>query len=207
MSLANDSIDITPGSGATVATHTVSSKEHQVVMIAHPSGHLKGSIPTYLYWSTFDAGAANEILIELFNASGSGKIVKLRKLFVHHNQATVTGVPFLYDVIRTSAVGTGGTTITGRPNDTTNAAIPAQITCRHAPTGGATTVYTYFGFAVDTEETRPGTSIAAMINWLPEGDDIGDIVLREGEGIKVTQVTSSTVGVMGCLLVVTITDP
>lgn len=207
MSLASNSVPITAGVGTAIATVTIAGKEYQVIMQAHASGHLKGTIPTYLYWSTFDAGAANEILIELFNALGSGKVVKLRKLFVHHNQAVVTGVPFLYDVIRTSAVGTGGTTITGRPNDTTNPAIPAQITCRHAPAGGATSVYTYFGFAVDTEETRPGTAIAPMINWLPEGDDIGDIVLREGEGIKVTQVTSSAVGVMGCLLVVSIIDP
>ena len=34
MTLAGDSILVTPGSGATVATHTVDSKEHQVVMQA-----------------------------------------------------------------------------------------------------------------------------------------------------------------------------
>jgi hypothetical protein len=203
MSLAGDSIDITPGTGAVVATETVAGKEHQVVMMAHASGHIKGTIPTYYYWSTFDAGALNEVLIDIFNASGSGKILKIRKMFVHHNQATVVGVPFLYDVIKTTAVGTGGTTITGRPVDSANAAIPAQVTCRHAATGGATTSFTYFGFAVDTEETRPGTSIAPMINWMPEGEDVQEIVLREGEGLKVVQTTSSTVGVMACLLVVT----
>jgi hypothetical protein len=203
MSLAGDSIPVTPGLGEEIAVHTAGGKQHQVMMLAHSSGHIKGTIPTYYYWSTFDAGAANEVLIDLFNATGSGIVIKIRKLFVHHNQSVVTGVPFLYDVIKTSAVGTGGTVITGRPVDSANAAIPAQVTCRHAATGGATTNFTLFGFAVDTEETRPGTSIAAMINWMPEGEDVQEVVLREGEGLKVVQTTASTVGVMACLLVVT----
>jgi hypothetical protein len=204
MSLAGDSIPVTPGVGEDVAVHTAGGKQHQVVMLAHASGHIKGTIPTYHYWRTFTAGAQNQLLVDIFNASGSGKIVKIRKLFVNHNQAVVVGVPLLYDVIKTTSVGTGGTVITGRAVDSANDAIPAQITCRFSASGGAATNFTMFGFAVDTEETRPGTSIAAMINWMPEGEDVQEMVLREGEGMKVVQITNSTVGVMSCLLVVTI---
>jgi len=203
MLLANGSFDTSEGE--TAASHTpTGGAEHQVVMVAHASGHIKGTIPTYSWWRAYAAGAQNQRSLDIFNASGSGVVVKLRKLFVHHNQAAVTGVPILFDFIHTTAVGTGGTVITGRLQDSDDAAIPAQVTARFNATGGATESYVRFGFAVDTEETRPATSIAPMINWLPEGDDIGDIALHEGEGALVKHITNSTVGVFGIYLVASI---
>lgn len=207
MTQANDSILVTPGLGATVATHLVGSKEYQAVVVAHSSGHIKGTIPTYSWWRPFLAGAASQRIIDLFNASGSGVDVKIRKLFLHHNQATVVGVPHNFDVIHTTAVGTGGTVITGRLNDSADDAIPAQVTCRSVATGGATESYVRFGISVHTEETLPATGMAPMINWLAEGEDVGDIVLHEGQGILVKQITSSTVGVWGCWLVASIVVP
>lgn len=204
MTLANDSILVTPGTGATVATHSAGSKEHQVVMVAHSSGHIHGTIPTYTYWRPYAAGAANQRTIDIFNAAGSGVVVKLRKLFLQHNMAAITGVGHTFDVIHTTAVGTGGTVITGRKVKTSDAAIPAEVTCRLSATGGATESFVRFGIAVDPEETRPGAAIMGMINWLPEGEDVGDIELAEGEGLLVKQITNNTAGVWGCLLVVTI---
>ena len=46
MSQANDSVLVTPGAGATVATHLVSAKEYQVVMVADESGHIQQTLPT-----------------------------------------------------------------------------------------------------------------------------------------------------------------
>lgn len=43
MTQANDSITVTPGTGATVATHSVDSKEHQVMIVADPAGRLLGT--------------------------------------------------------------------------------------------------------------------------------------------------------------------
>jgi hypothetical protein len=206
MTQANDSITVTPGTGATVATHLVNGKEHEVVMVAHSSGHIHGTIPTYSWWRTFTVGAASQRTLDIFNASGSGKIVKLRKLFLYHDGSVQTGVPHIFSLIRTSTVGTGGTVLTGAKQDSNDAAIPAQITARMNATGGATEGVTVFGIVVDTEETRPATGIAPMINWMPEGDDVGDLVLREGEGALVKQITSSTVGIWGCLIVASIVD-
>lgn len=203
-SFANDSVLVTPGSGATVATQLANGKEHQVVMLAASSGHIYDTLPTYYYWSPYDAGAQNEIVIDLFNGAGSGKTVRVKRLFLQHNMAAITGVGHLFDVDLTSAVGTGGTAVTGRPADPANAAIPAQITCRHAATGGATKDFTLFGVAVDPEETRPGAALMAMINWVPEGPSIQEIVLPEGDGVRMIQITASTVGVWGVLLVVTL---
>ena len=191
--------------GETTASHQPASEaEHQVVMVSHASGHIKGTIPTYSWWRPFTAGANAQRTIDLFNASGSGVDVKIRKLFLHHNQSVVTGVPHNFDVIHTTAVGTGGTVITGRLSDSDEAAIPAQVTCRQPATGGATESYVRFGISVDCEETRPATSMAPMINWLAEGEDIGDIVLHEGQGILVKQMTNNTAGVWGCWLVASI---
>lgn len=204
MALPNDSVAITPGSGAVIATHTVDGKEYQVVMTAGPSGHIHDSLPTYYFWTPFAAGAANQRLMDLFNAAGSGKVVKVRKLFIQCNQAAITGVGHIFDIIRTTAVGTGGTALTGRACDSANPAIPAQITARRSATGGATESFVFFSAGADPEETRPGAALMPMINWIPESHTIQDIVLREGEGILVKQITNNTAGLWGCLLVVTI---
>ena len=120
------------------------------------------------------------------------------------NESAVTGVPHLFEVHRTSTVGTGGTAITGMPSDTTNAALPSQITARSSPTGGATSAGLLFYIATNPEETLAAASVHAGINWMPEGDSITPIVLNEGQGISVNQITSSTVGVWTALLVVTV---
>lgn len=191
--------------GDVMATHTVSAKEYQAVIPCHASGHMRGTIPTYSWWRPFTAGAANQRVIDIFNAVGSGVTVKLRKLFLHHNQATVTGVPVNFDLSITSAAGTGGTTITGRKMDSVNDPnIPAAVTARYNATGGATVSYDLCGISVHTEETLPATGLAPMINWLAEGEDIGDIVLNPGEGFLVEQITSTTVGVWGCWVVASI---
>lgn len=201
MTLPNDSILVTPGSGATVATHLVGGKEHQVVMVANASGHLQDTLPTYYWWSGWNVGAANKIHLEVFNAAGSGKTVKIRKLFIQCNLAAITGVGHVFDVDLTSAVGTGGTPITGRPADPLNDAIPAQITARHAPSGGATKDFTFFSAGLDPEETRPGSALAGMINWIPEGPNIQEIAVREGDGLRVIQITNNTAATWGVLAV------
>lgn len=201
MTLANG--DAT--SGDPVATHSAGGKEHQVVMIANQDGHIWDSLSTYLYSSGMNVGAANKIHFEMFNAAGSGKIVKLRKLFVACNLAAITGVGHQFDLDSTTAVGTGGTTITGRSVDSTNAAIPAQVTARHAPTGGATKGFNWFPILVNPEETLPSSAIMPMINWLPEGPLLQDITLREGEGFRLIQITSNTAATWSVLAAVTIT--
>ena len=201
MALAGDSIEVTPGTGATVATHTVSGKEHQVVMIANANGHLADTLPTYYWYRTNTAGAQNQRTLDIFNASGSGVIVRIRKMFIQHDMSAVTGVGHKFDIIRTTAVGTGGTTITAGKADTANAALPAQVTARFNATGGATEGGVLFSASVDPEETRPSAGIMGMINWIPEGPNIQEIVLREGEGLLLKQITNSTVGVWAVTLV------
>jgi hypothetical protein len=207
MTTANDSVTVTPGTGATIATHLAAGKEYQVVMQANPDGHVFGTLPTYSAWSTAVAvSAANTVLWHLFNASGSGKIVKVRKIFIQPSQAVNALAAQTWRVARTSAVGTtGNTAITVVKHDTTDATLPAQITVARSYTAGGTEASTFFEVPLSVEETLPAVGLVPMINLLPtDGEAVTDIVIREGEGLAVKNVTGGayTYSVLGTFTVV-----
>lgn len=208
MAQANDSITVTPGSGATVATHLASGKEHQVVVLADSAGHLQGTLPTWVLATGLQANvnAARTTHVDLYNATGSGVLLVVHGIFLVPSLAAVTGVGLTWEVIRTTTVGTGGTTLTPRPMDTTNAALPAQVTARSKPTGGATTNYVLLYPSSSSEETSPYAGQASTLNHLGIiGDDwLQELVIREGEGLKVDQTTSSSVGSTNVVLVFTV---
>jgi hypothetical protein len=108
MALPGDSITITPGAGATVATETVNAKEYQVVMRAAHNGHILKTLETYYYWSGINVGAQNKIHLDLFNAAASGKLIRVRGLYLQCGTSDVdNGVTYEFDVDISSAVGTG----------------------------------------------------------------------------------------------------
>lgn len=194
MALPNDSIDVTPGTGATVATHLASSKEYQVVMLANPAGHIIGSVPTYSAWSGAVTAAANVPYLHVFNATGSGKIVKMRKVFIQPSQAVNALAAQTWRVAKTSAVGTtGNTAITIQKADSADAAVPAQITAARSYTAGGTQAFTYFEIPISVEETLPSVGLVPYFNILPnDGDLVSDYVLREGEGLVVQNITGGS---------------
>jgi hypothetical protein len=210
MSLANDSILVTPGSGATVATELVSGKEHQVVMIADKSGNLLNSKDSYIVYTgnTAHVAAARTTLFDIFNATGSGKIMRINGVYIIPALVAVTGVGLTYEVIRTSAVGTGGTTLTTQKYDSANPTVPAQVTARTKPTGGATTSATLQLINGSSEETTPYASMASVLNHVPMGGTLspGEVgwVVREGEGLKIDQTTNSAVGNVNIQIVFTL---
>lgn len=207
MGLANDSILVTPGSGATVATHTISSKEHQVVIPADSVGHMAGSKATWVVQTgnTANVAAASTIHVDLFNATGSGVILRVVGIYIIPTLTAVTGVGMTWTIDRTNAVGTGGSTLTPRPMDTANTALPAQVTSRSKPTGGATTNYILLSPNGTSEETIPYASQAANLNHIPRVNDwVQDLVCREGEGVKVVQTTNSSVGSTNTIFVFTV---
>ena len=194
MALPNNSVDITPGTGETIATHAVSAKEYQAIMLANPNGHLVGSVPTYSAWSGAVTAAANVPYLHIFNASGSGKIVKMRKVFIQPSQAVNALTAQTWRVAKTSAVGTtGNTAITIQKHDSTDAAAPAQITAARSYTAGGTQSFTYFELPVSVEETLPAVGLVPYFNILPnDGDIVSDYVIREGEGLVVQNITGGS---------------
>jgi hypothetical protein len=191
---ANDSVTVTPGSGATIATHLASSKEYQVFMQANPDGHILGSLPTYSAWSTAVAASANLPYWHLFNATGSGKVLKVRKIFIQPSQAVNALVAQTWRVAKTSAVGTtGNTSITINKHDSSDAALPAQVTCARSYSAGGTQTFTYFELPISVEETLPSVGLVPYFNILPtDGEAVTDFVVREGEGLVVQNITGGS---------------
>jgi len=210
MTLAGDSILVTPGAGATVATHTVSAKEHQVVMVADDSGHIQGSLPTYFYMTPPIAASANRLWFDIFNATGSGKVMDIRGLWlIPKNDVAVTGVVAVrLHLYRTSAVGTGGTEASydsvtpdvGGGNftkfDELNDDLPAQITARVIPGGGATISRWMFPIHYSPEElgTSAGGYLIQGINMIPTFLYGQKLIVRENTGLLVRQGAVNSVG-------------
>lgn len=209
MSLAGDSILVTPGSGATVATETVNSKEHQVVMLAEPTGHLIGSKPVFcaMIPSQVHVNSANTVHWDLFNADPALIVRVLSIRQIPNITTAVTGVVFDWLLERTTAVGTGGTTITPWLADLSQTALDADITCRSKPTGGATQSTDLFNYSLSSEETNAATiQVAAWgglelipASLLPANNGPG-IVLRQGQGLRCVQVTASAAGNTGWII-------
>lgn len=215
MALPNDSIDITPGTGATVATQLASGKEYQVVMTSDADGHIRGSLPAWGLVIPTVAVGAGKIYFDLFNNQAS-TVLRLRKLFaVVATDVAVTGtLGVRVDMMRTSAVGTGGTAAVGPTSASKTAAafwpfspgntLPAGITARTVPTGGATDEAWLFPSYLFTEETNVSSQVTQFFNLLPELTTEQSIELPTGKGLKVVQGTVASVGNIGFLVVFTI---
>lgn len=219
MTQANDSVLVTPGAGATVATHAPGDgKEYQVVMVADDSGHIQQTLPTYSWWVPTAAVGANKLYADLFNASGSGKLIEIRGIWALSDTDTAVtgalGVEIL--LLRTSAVGTGGaaptynggsasSTGTIVPFDTANAALPAQITARALPTGGATIAAFWWSQWVPGEEAATSQAyMTSFQNLLPETAMGQRVTLREGQGILYKQGAVAATGNLAFLTVFTL---
>lgn len=219
MALTNTQIVVTEGTGTNVAAHTIGTKKHQVVLWGDESGHVLQSVPTYNWWLPPVAVGASKLFGDLFNASGSGKIVEISGIWaIPKSDVAVTGVIAAeIGLYRTSSVGTGGTAHTYNggtassshvitPWDTNNAALPAQVTARSAPTGGATISALWWAQYIFTEETNAATYISAMTNLIPAGGMIGQrLTLNEGQGLLIKQGTVASVGTLAFLIQMTVT--
>ena len=206
MSLPNDSITVTPGTGATVATQLVSAKEYQVVMLAMPDGHIQGSLPQYRLICPSQAVGASKVFLDLFNATGSGVSLRILSAFCYvDNDTAVTGTLGVeVNLTRTTAVGTGGTAavadgtsltaITLSKMDTANAALSANITARSAPTGGATAGALVGQRWVFTEETAAPSGIAGTLGAEFIRNEGAELIVRENSGLRFVQGTVASVG-------------
>jgi hypothetical protein len=206
MALPNDSITVTPGTGATVATQLVSAKEYQVIMLAYPDGHIQGSLPQYRLICPSQAVGANKVFVDLFNATGSGVSLRVLSAYCYvDNDTAVTGTLGVeVNLTRTTAVGTGGTAattngtsltaITLSTMDTANAALSASITARSSPTGGATAGALVGQRWVFTEETSAPSGIAGTLGAEFVRNEGADLIVRENSGLRFVQGSVASVG-------------
>lgn len=202
--------------GEPLETHTpLTGREYQVVMLADESGHFQQSLPTYIATIPGVAGAAGKIHWDVFNAAGSGKLLELRAVFITPVLTTaVTGTLSPdFDLIRTSAVGTGGTALAEAATlpsltrfDSANAAPPAQVTMRNAPTGGSTSAVALIRQYITQEETQSGAQMAQWQNVLPITAMGQRFAAREGQGFKLVQNTLGVAQSWTHIVVFTLVD-
>lgn len=209
MAQPNDSIVVTPGTGPEVATHLISSKEYQVILIADENGHIWGSRDTYhfLIPSQVHIASANALHWDLFNADAALKVRVISVLQIPNITTAVTGIVFDWLLERTTAVGTGGSALTAWLPDTAQTALDADITCRSKPTGGATAGVDLRNYSLSSEETNAATIQIASQGGLelipqalrPPASENG-LLLRQNEGIRCVQITNSAAGNTGWLI-------
>ena len=174
----------TVSTGGVVATHTISGKEYQVLLLSDIEGHIVGSRPSYSVFYGPATNALNLEIGEVFNTTTT--LVRIRGIWIMATNTSITGLQLGYDINRISAVGTGGTSETPRPYDTTAPGLAAGITARRGATGGATLVYKYWTQYNWNDEMSPGNQPLSLTNQLPlYGDRVEEIILRQNQGIQI----------------------
>ena len=201
--------------GVALPTHKVGNNEFPVVMNAGPSGHIEGSLDTYLLTIPPQAVGANKIHFDLWNGSAAN-ILKVRGawVIVAQDVANTGAVSIRIDWARSSAVGTAGTaagynvatlTPTISAKDTANAALPAGVTARAAPTGGATFAQWLCPTYHQIEELQVGGALSQWNNVLPAPDrGEQELVLRPGQGFVARQGSVVGAGNVGFLISFTV---
>jgi hypothetical protein len=201
--------------GTTLATHSVNSKDHPVVMNAGPSGHLIGTIPTFSWWVPGTVlTSANKHFCDIYNSSASTQTVEVRGLWAipKTDVASAGVVSAEVLLIRTTAAGSAGTAnlfnsgstsstshiIT--PMNTTDSYSTANITARFLPTSGTpSSGVLYWANYVFAEETNAAAYYSALTNLLPVEIDARRMTLHPGQGLLIKQGTVATSGSLGFL--------
>ncbi len=152
------------------------------------------------------AVGANKVMCDLFNATGSGVTLRIVSAWAFPSlDVAVTGtLGIRMHLTRTSAVGTGGTATAANDATLTNssltmmdpsmASLPAQVTARVAPTGGATAGAQISGRHLFTEETNAGTAIAGALGTEFVRAEGADVLVPANTGIRFVQGAIASVG-------------
>ena len=149
---------------------------------------------TYFASRSSTASAASQDYLTVFNASGSGKILRIQRItLASGNTAAVAGVAVAMEYHRVSTAGTTCTAVTIRLADSTNTAVPAQVTSTSVCTTDPTSTFVFGGCSLNTDETSP----SPMVNcYLFPGVGGQPITLREGEGIMLKNTALAPVGLL-----------
>jgi len=212
MALADTSITIPDApAGQEHGLVTYASKVFPGAVLLNPSGHIKDSTPLYgiNIPSQVHVAAANTVHWDLFNADAAlvARVLSIRQ--IPNITTAVTGIVFDWLLERTTAAGTGGTTLTPWETDTAGTDLDADITARSKPTGGATQSTDLRNYSISSEETNAGTIMIASLGGLevmPDylSDSARGIVLRQNQGIRCVQVNSSAAGNTGWNILFTV---
>ena len=142
-----------------------------------------GAVEGQTYFASVfaSAAAASKDHLNIFNASGSGKIIKIRAIRIAPEFAgAVTGLAQSFRLSRYTTDGATCTSITIALTDTTNTVVPAQVTAKTNCTTDPTVLTDLMTCAASGDETH------AMNNtpcYRYESNGGQAITLREGQGL------------------------
>jgi hypothetical protein len=220
--MADNTILNTGTGGDTIASDDISSVKYQRVKLIHgadgvndgdvsttnpfPVRVYPGAPQAYSLHIPASAAGSNQVHFDLFNATGSGKVMRIWSVrAIKDGSVGVTGtVGIKLFLTRTTAVGTGGTAATENGTTITSPAIsemdgnndvlPAGVTARLRPTGGATGGAVISTRNIFGEETNAATY--DTVEFIPTGvnSSIQPLVVRENSGIRVVQGSVASAG-------------
>ena len=173
----------------------------------HEQGVFTAALPTYYAVADAVAFANTKTHFSIVNESGSGVLISIRKLFpINVSIGALTGAALRMEARKLTA-HSGGTAITAQSCDSTNPALPAQVTIKTNGTPTGTTLL--YPFIITTEEETATAALTknvfqAMTNLQPEGPEQQEYRLRVGEGFSIYQSTNATVGSFAWFMVFTV---
>jgi len=140
----------------------------------------------------------------LFNGSGSGVVIRVQKLYITNMVETaVSGGARRLDVKKITACS-AGTDITPIKQDSLNADIPAQVLIKTTATVTEGAILFPLVFPDDEmllTQNSMAQQVYSGVNWIPEGYELQEYTLREGEGLTIKQITASTAGNVSWIVV------
>ena len=169
---------------------------------------------TYMLTATEIAFALNKCLLGVFNGVGSGRVVRVYRIWTLNNGIElVTGVLTNLEIRRITA-GSGGTTIIPAKHDTNSESFPGQIV---VSTNMIYTVSDMFRRVIWSNDEAIGTATVVSIDemevFVPLNLlwDVGyadttvePIVCREGYGAALINTGNTAVGVVDVFMEVTL---
>ena len=151
--------------------------------------------------SLVHVAAASTLMFDMFNADASSIVRVLHIEHVVNLETAVTGVGFEWQLLRTTAVGTGGSALAAWCSDVAWVALTTWgqgVTARSKASGGATASTSLRWWHTHSEETLAGNQLlggARSNNILPEAlVQRGGIKLRQNQGLRINQETNSNAG-------------
>jgi hypothetical protein len=142
-------------------------------------------------------------MASLFNGAGSGRVLRLYRVWILNNQtAGVTGVLTTLGLRRSSAQS-GGTSVASTKHDTASSNLAAQVLCATGATvtNTADLQYRTLVWSNDEPAVSSATSdeleclVPLNVIWDSTGDaNVEPITLREGQGVTLQHSGSSAVG-------------
>lgn len=226
-----DNVSVTQGAGTAIATDEVGGVHYQRVKPAVGADgsavdvsranpmpvQIETADPLYRLFVPAAAVGASKVFFDLFNATGSGKTLRLISCVpIVSGAVAVTGTLGVdLFLTRTSAVGTGGTAAVGDAvnggaasaalnalsigrMDPADAQLPAGVSARLAPAGGATAGQVLAMCSVFTEETNAASYLGHFNDLAKRISPRGNaLMIPENTGIRIVQGTVASVGNVG----------